>query len=50
MVFFSLCWEVIGPDVIATGQNFHNEGVFEKSYVIPKKGDVVELSDFRTIA
>ncbi|KAG5575695.1 hypothetical protein H5410_055829 [Solanum commersonii] len=56
MVFFSLCWQVIGPDVIAAEQNFHSEGFFEKRYNAtfvaqkPKKGDVAELSDFRPVA
>ncbi|KAG5617007.1 hypothetical protein H5410_016831 [Solanum commersonii] len=43
MAFFSQCWEVIKKEVVAVVQNFHEEGVFEKSInatfvtLIPKK-------------
>ncbi|WMV14449.1 hypothetical protein MTR67_007834 [Solanum verrucosum] len=56
MAFFSQCWEVIKKEVVAAVQNFHEEGVFEKSInatfvtLIPKKTGAVELNDFRPIS
>ncbi|WMV40485.1 hypothetical protein MTR67_033870 [Solanum verrucosum] len=56
MAFFSQCWEVIKKEVVASVQNFHEEGVFEKSInatfvtLIPKKTGAVELNDFRPIS
>jgi len=56
MAFFIQCWEVVKTDVIATIQNFHSQGYFEKSFnatfiaLIPKKMGATELKDFRPIS
>lgn len=31
MAFFKQCWEVIEKDLVAAIQNFHEEGLFERS-------------------
>ncbi|WMV18962.1 hypothetical protein MTR67_012347 [Solanum verrucosum] len=56
MAFFIQCWEVVKMDVIATIQNFHSQGYFDKSFnatfiaLIPKKMGATELKDFRPIS
>ena len=43
MTFFSQCWDIIKPDLVATVQQFHNADRFENSInatfvaLIPKK-------------
>lgn len=56
MTFFSKCWEIIGSDVIAAVQNFHDQEVFERSFnatfvaLILKKVGAVDFNDFRPIS
>lgn len=56
MAFFIHCWEVVRVEVVATIQNFHEQGFFEKSFnttfiaLIPKKMGAKELKDFRPIS
>lgn len=52
MAFSIKGWDVIGSDVIAAIQNFHDQEVFERRLnvtfvaLIPKKVGAVELNDF----
>lgn len=54
--FFKSAWEIVGPNVIAVVRHFFNtwrllretKGTF--IYLIPKKIDVVKLSDYRPIS
>jgi len=54
--FFKACWEILKEDLMQTIHNFHQRGVFEKSFnatlvaLIPKKPGAVELKDFRPIS
>ncbi|WMV08407.1 hypothetical protein MTR67_001792 [Solanum verrucosum] len=32
MAFFITCWEVVRKEVVATVQNFHDHGIFERSF------------------
>ena len=56
MAFFSQCWDIIKPDLVATVQQFHKAERFEKSInstfvaLIPKKVGAEELTDFRPIS
>lgn len=53
MAFFIQCWEVVKMDVIATIQNFHSQGYFEKSFnatfiaLIPKKNGCNRIEGFQ---
>lgn len=55
MNFYSHCWDIIKHDLVATVQNFHDRGTFERSFnatfvaLIPKKVGAVKLNDFRPI-
>jgi len=54
--FFKACWEILKEDLMQTIHNFHQRGVFEKSFnatlvaLISKKPGAVELKDFRPIS
>lgn len=56
MTFYIQCWDVIGLDVIAAVQHFHEKGTFEKCFnatlvaLIPKKVGANELKDFIPIS
>ncbi|WMV42285.1 hypothetical protein MTR67_035670 [Solanum verrucosum] len=56
MAFFITCWEVVKKEVVAAVQNFHDHGIFERSFnatfiaLIPKKIGAKELTDFRPIS
>jgi len=56
MAFFITCWEVVKKEVVAAVQNFHDQGIFERSFnatfiaLIPKKIGAKELTDFRPIS
>lgn len=56
MAFYVHCWEVIKKEVISTIRNFHERGVFEKSFnstyvaLIPKEMGAKELTHFRPIS
>ena len=55
MVFFQICWEVIKEDIMGVFDDFHKNGMFEKSLnvtfiaLISKKPGVVEVKDYRPI-
>ena len=56
MAFFQSCWGVLKIEIMVVFHNFHTQAVFEKSFnasflaLIPKKVDIVEVKDFRTIS
>ena len=56
MAFFQSCWHVLKTEIMAVFHNFHTQAMFEKSLnasflaLIPKKVDIVEVKDFRTIS
>jgi len=56
MSFFKSCWGIVKEDLMLTIHNFHQNGIFEKSFnatflaLIPKKPGAEELKDFRPIS
>ncbi|WMV58251.1 hypothetical protein MTR67_051636 [Solanum verrucosum] len=56
MSFFKSCWGIVKEDLMLTIHNFHQNGIFEKSFnatflaLIPKKPGAKELKDFRPIS
>ncbi|KAF3647470.1 hypothetical protein FXO38_18639 [Capsicum annuum] len=56
VAFFKHSWEVVNTEVIVTIQNFHERGIFERSFnatsvaLIPRKVGAKELKDFRPIS
>ena len=56
MGFFQCCWDILHPDVMTVLNYFHGLCSFEKSLnatfvsIIPKKTEVLEVKDFRSIS
>jgi hypothetical protein len=56
LAFFQQCWSVVGSEVVAVCQDFHEHGHFERSLnatfvsLIPKKHGADEIKDFRPIS
>ena len=55
IAFFHKCWSVVEKDVMDFFEYFHQHSVFERSMnasfltLIPKKGNAVNIKDFRSI-
>ncbi|WMV43043.1 hypothetical protein MTR67_036428 [Solanum verrucosum] len=56
MGFYIKCWEIVKHDIMKAFQNFHEQGVLERSFnatfiaLIPKNKGATELRDFRPIS
>ena len=56
MAFWLFCWDVVKVEVLGFFRDFHEEGRFVKSLnatylaLVPKKGGVEDLKDFRPIS
>ena len=56
MVFWQSCWEIVKEDILDLFKEFHEQNSFIKSLnhtflvLLPKKGGVEDLSDYRPIS